>query len=174
MAHKGHHCIRMLNMTLARALFAVSRALFVSRMFYSTFRVLYLQFACSICSSHVLFNIPRALFVARMVYSPFRVLHLQLACSILHSACSICNSRALFVARMLYSPFRMLHLQLACSSFFLRVLFMLAFPFAARALDRVIRALCFFSRVPVHVTLSPLTCMACWKQHGGPRGRTSG
>ena len=53
-AHKGHHCIRML---------------------YLTFRVLYLQFACSICSSHVLFSIPSA--------------HLQLACS-------ICSSRVLF------------------------------------------------------------------------------
>ena len=94
-AHKGHHCIRMLCLT---------------------FRVLYLQFACSICSSHVLFSIPRAPFSARVLYLP-----------------------------------------LACSIFFLRVLFMLAFPFAARALDRVIRALCFFWHVPVHVTLSPLT-----------------
>ena len=101
-AHKGHHCIRMLYMTLARALFAVSRALFVSRMFYSTFRVLYLQFACSICSSHVLFNIPRALFVARMVYSPFRVLHLQLACSICSSHALFSIPRAPFATRVLY------------------------------------------------------------------------
>ena len=101
-AHKGHHCIRML---------------------YLTFRVFYLQFACSICSSHVLFSIPRAPFAAR-------VFHFLFACS-----------------------------------------FVLAFSFAARALDRVIRALCFFSRVFVHVTLSQLTCMACWKQHGGSRGR---
>ena len=101
-AHKGHHCIRMLYMTLARALFAVSRALFVSRMFYSTFRVLFLQFACSICSSHVLFNIPRALFVARMVYSPFRVLHLQLACSICSSHALFSIPRAPFATRVLY------------------------------------------------------------------------
>ena len=60
-AHKGHHCIRM---------------------FYLTFRVLYLQFACSICSSHVLFSIPRAPFAARVLYLQF--------------ACSICSSRVLF------------------------------------------------------------------------------
>ena len=52
-AHKGHHCIRML---------------------YLTFRVFYLQFACSICSSHVLFSIPRAPFAAR-------VFHFLFACS---------------------------------------------------------------------------------------------
>ena len=101
MGHRSHHCIRMR---------------------YLTFRVLNLQFACSICSSHVLFFIPRG------------------------------------------------YLQFACSIFFLRVLFVLAFSLAARALDRVDRAHYFFSRVLVHMTLSTLTCMACWKQHGNPRG----
>ena len=70
-AHKGHHCIRML---------------------YLTFGVLYLQFACSICSSHVLFSIPRAPFAARVLY-------LQFACSIFFLRVLLCSRFLLLLAR---------------------------------------------------------------------------
>ena len=70
-AHKGHHCIRMLCLT---------------------FRVLYLQFACSICSSHVLFSIPRAPFAARVLY-------LQFACSVFFLRVLLCSRFLLLLAR---------------------------------------------------------------------------